>query len=72
MKTNHLIRLSKSDVGDEEKVALSKVIDAGYLGMGIQVKKFEEEIKDFLDTENYVICVNSGTAAIQLALEAMD
>jgi len=66
-----LIRLSKSCVGKEEKEALSRIIDAGYLGMGEEVKLFEQDIKSFLQTENEVICVNSGTAALHLALQAL-
>jgi len=65
------IRLSKSFVGEEEKSALSRVIDAGYLGMGVEVQLFEKEIKDYLKTSNEVICVGSGTAALHLALQAI-
>jgi dTDP-4-amino-4,6-dideoxygalactose transaminase len=66
------IRLSKSVVGEEEKQALARVIEAGYLGMGTEVQLFEQEIRQFLGTTNEVICVNSGTAAIHLALQALD
>lgn len=66
------VRLSKSVVGDEEKKALARVIDVGYLGMGTEVQLFEQEIQTFLDTTNEVICVNTGTAAIHLALQALD
>lgn len=65
------IRLSKSVVGDEEKQALARVIDLGYLGMGAEVKLFEQEIQSFLNTTNEVICVNTGTGAIHLALQAL-
>lgn len=61
------IRLSKSVVGDLEKAALSKVIDEGYLGMGRFVQEFEDKLKGYLGAE-HVVCVNSGTAALQLAL----
>lgn len=67
---NSLVRLSKSSVGLEEKGALSRVIDAGYLGMGEEVKLFEKEIQSFLKTENEVICLATGTAALHLALQA--
>ena len=61
------VRLSKSVVGAAEKAALSKVIDEGYLGMGRFVQDFEEKLGEYLGVE-HVICVNSGTAALQLAL----
>jgi dTDP-4-amino-4,6-dideoxygalactose transaminase len=65
------IRLSKSIVGIEEKLALARVIDAGYLGMGLEVQSFEQELQDYLGTKHEVICVNTGTAALHLALQAM-
>lgn len=67
-----IIRLSKSCVGEEEKEALSRVIDAGYLGMGQEVQNFENELKDYLGTKSEVICVNTGTAALHLALSCLD
>lgn len=61
------IRLSKSIVGSREKKALAKVIDDSYLGMGVYVKEFEEQLKKYLNAKN-AVCVNSGTAALHLAL----
>ena len=66
------IRLSKSCVGQEEKDAVCRVIDAGYLGMGKEVQLFEEEIAAYLGTDLEVICVNTGTAALHLALLCLD
>lgn len=67
-----IIRLSKSCVGKEEKDAVCRVIDAGYLGMGKEVQLFEEEIAAYLGTDLEVICVNTGTAALHLALLCLD
>lgn len=66
------VRLSKSCVGEEEKAALARVIDAGYLGMGLEVQLFEEELRAYLGTDAEVICVNTGTAALHLALSGLD
>jgi dTDP-4-amino-4,6-dideoxygalactose transaminase len=66
------IRLSKSSVGQEEKDAVCRVIEAGYLGMGKEVQLFEEEITAYLGTDLEVICVNTGTAALHLALLCLD
>ncbi len=66
------IRLSRSCVGDEEVAALTRVIQAGFLGMGSEVQSFEQEIKAYLATPHEVICVNTGTAALHLALEGLD
>ena len=66
------IRLSKSVVGEEEKSALARVIDAGYLGMGQEVQLFENELKVYMGTELDVVCVSTGTAALHLALACLD
>lgn len=71
MEQDKLIRLSKSVVGIEETKSLQRVIANGYLGMGDEVNRFERELKEFLQTDMEVICVNSGTAALHLALECM-
>jgi len=66
------IRLSKSSISKEEKDAVIKVLDKEYLGMGEEVMLFEQEIKSYLETEFDVVCVNTGTSALHLALEALD
>lgn len=66
------IRLSRSDVGPKEAEALSRVIlKDGYLGMGQEVRIFEEELQKFLGGGVQVACVNSGTAALHLAVMAV-
>jgi dTDP-4-amino-4,6-dideoxygalactose transaminase len=62
------IRLSKSSIGKEEKKAVLDVLDNGFLGMGPEVQKFEQEIKTFIGADREVVCVNSGTAALHLAI----
>jgi dTDP-4-amino-4,6-dideoxygalactose transaminase len=64
------IRLSKSCVGELEKAALAQVLDESYLGMGRFVQEFEERLKAYLPAR-HVVCVNSGTAALHLALMAL-
>lgn len=61
------IRLSKSVVGAAEKKALAMVIDDSYLGMGKYVGEFEKSLEDYIGGGK-VACVNSGTAALHLAL----
>ncbi len=67
------MRLSRSIVGQQEADALAEVIfKDGYLGMGTQVARFEEEIASFLNVpKEWVVCVSSGTAALQLGLQAV-
>jgi dTDP-4-amino-4,6-dideoxygalactose transaminase len=61
------IRLSKSIVGRAEIEALSHVIEHAHLGMGSFVQEFEEKLKNYFKMK-HVVCVNSGTAALHLAL----
>ena len=65
------IRLSRSLVGEEEKAALARVIDGGHLGMGEEVRLFEQEIAQWLCTDRHVVCVATGTAALQLAVSSL-
>jgi len=69
----NIIRLSRSIVGQTEAEAVSRVIgEDGYLGMGKEVQLFEKEIAGFLGvSKECIICVNSGTAALHLAVEAV-
>ena len=66
------VRLSKSSVGDEEKSALARVIDATYLGMGDEVRLFENEIGAYIGGGRHVVCVATGTAALHLAVSCLD
>jgi len=66
------IRLSKSTIGDEEKNAVLAVLDKEFLGMGEEVKLFEQEIKAYLKTEHEVVCVSTGTSALHLAIESLN
>jgi dTDP-4-amino-4,6-dideoxygalactose transaminase len=66
------IRLSKSSVGAEEKAALARVIDGAYLGMGEEVRLFEEEIAASIGNGREVVCVATGTAALHLAVSCLD
>ncbi|WP_415397886.1 DegT/DnrJ/EryC1/StrS family aminotransferase [Sulfurimonas sp. CS5] len=65
------IRLSKSSISSLEKEAVLKVMEKEYLGMGEEVKLFEEKIKGYLQTDLDVVCVNTGTSALHLSLSAL-
>lgn len=66
----HSIRLSKSVIGLEEIEAVTAVLQKEFLGMGEEVFKFEEELSSYIGSPT--VCVNTGTAALQLALQACD
>lgn len=63
------IRLSKSCIGPEEKASVLQVLDREFLGMGAEVQKFEFELGTFFSRP--AVCVNTGTAAIHLALQGL-
>jgi dTDP-4-amino-4,6-dideoxygalactose transaminase len=63
-----IVRLSKSCIGDFEKKAVLDVLDREFLGMGAEVKKFEDMLSGFFGRP--AVCVSSGTAALQLSLQA--
>jgi len=67
------IRLSRSIVGEGEAEAVRRVlVEDGYLGMGTEVRRFEEELAAYLDrAPDQVMAVNSGTAALHLAVQAV-
>jgi dTDP-4-amino-4,6-dideoxygalactose transaminase len=65
------LRLSKSVVGEQEAAAARRVIiESGFFSMGPEVAAFERELKAFLETDREVVCVNTGTSALHLGLQA--
>lgn len=61
------INVAKPSVSKEELSELKEVLYSGYYVSGPKVEKFEEKFSDYIGTE-YGIGVNSGTAALHLAL----
>ena len=64
-----MIRLSKSTIGKAEKQAVMGVLHREFLGMGAEVQKFEKELTKFFGRP--AVCVVNGTAALQLAMQAI-
>jgi perosamine synthetase len=58
------------DIGEEEISSVVETLRSGWLTTGPKVKKFEEEFARFVGC-SHAIAVNSGTAALHLALEAI-
>lgn len=71
MVQNIKVKLSKSSITQAEKKAVSRVLDKEYLGMGKDVKFFEEKIKKYLKTDMEVVCVGTGTFALHISLSAL-
>ena len=63
-----VIRLSKSSLSEAEIEAVTDVLREGYLGMGSTGRNFEDDLTVFFGRP--AVCVASGTAALQLGLQA--
>lgn len=72
-KNHSLIKIphSKPTLGSEENKAVSEVISSGYVAEGTVVQKFEQSFADYLNIR-HAVATNSGTAALHLALLALD
>src|SRR3972149_9781806 len=56
-------------IENEEKKAVLEVLESGWLTTGPKVKQFEQEFAQYIGAR-HAIAVNSGTAALHLALDA--
>lgn len=65
-----MMRLSRSIIGEREIAAVREVLERGFLGMGKEVECFEQELSTYLEGTP-IVCVNTGTAALHLALQAI-
>lgn len=65
-----LIPVSRPSFGEEELASVKTVFDSGWLGLGAQVFEFEQALQKFLGA-NHVVCTNTGTTALHLALDAL-
>ncbi|MBI2547527.1 MAG: DegT/DnrJ/EryC1/StrS family aminotransferase [Candidatus Aenigmarchaeota archaeon] len=65
-----MIPLFRPWVGKEEIDAVAKVINSGWLGMGPKTQEFEEKFAKYVGSD-YAVAVNSGTAALDLAVKAL-
>ncbi len=63
------IPVAKPLVGEEEKLAVLEVLESGQLAQGKKVQAFEELFAAYIGAK-HAIAVNSGTAALIVALQA--
>lgn len=63
------VRLFQPLLGDEELAAVKSAFDRSWVGLGGQVSAFEKEFEEYFGTAA-ALGLNSGTAALQLAVEA--
>ncbi|MBU1155836.1 MAG: DegT/DnrJ/EryC1/StrS family aminotransferase [Proteobacteria bacterium] len=68
-----MIRVSQPVTGPEELDALERGLNMAYFGHSANVVELEKALADFLGTGSRpVVCLNSGTAALHLALACLD
>lgn len=63
------VRLFKPSLGQDELDAVKSVFDRGWLGLGGEVAAFEREFANYIGVPA-ALGLNSGTAALQLAIES--
>jgi len=69
-RTTGAIPDQRRSLGEAEKAAVIMVLESGWLTTGEQSVRFEEAIRDRLGAR-HAVAVNSATAALHLALEAL-
>lgn len=63
-----IVPVFKPLVEAAEIEAATRSLQVGWLGMGASVGQFENAVKTFLGTDRHVVAVNTGHAALHLAL----
>jgi dTDP-4-amino-4,6-dideoxygalactose transaminase len=61
----------RPSLADEELNAVKDVFESRWLGKGSVTEIFEEQIRQHLGVK-HLLCVNSGTAALQLAVQCLE
>jgi len=67
---NRKIPWSHPDIGEEEKKAVQRVMDSGWLSQGRETDQFEYELETYIGCK-HVVAVNSGTSALVCSLLAL-
>lgn len=70
-RTNYHIAFSPPDISEREVEEVSAALRSGWITTGPRTKRFEKEIAAFVHA-NKCVCLNSATAALELALRICD
>lgn len=68
--TDERIPFHRPNLGAEERAAVDAVLESGWLTTGARAQAFEEAFAAFVGVD-HAVAVNSATAALHLALEAI-
>ncbi len=66
-----MIKSSRGCCGEEELAQVKEAFDYGYFGLAYKSDEFEKEIGKYLETDRKVVCTNTGTTALHLALDSI-
>ncbi len=69
--SNEFLPFHKPDIGEAEVPAVVETLHSGWLTTGHKVKTFETNFANYVGAK-HAVAVNSGTAALHLALDAVD
>jgi len=67
---NKQIAFSPPDISEEEIRSVSEVLRSGWITTGPKTKEFEQQLAEFVGA-NTAVCLNSGTAALELVLRVL-
>ena len=70
-RTQSFLPFALPDIGDEEIAAVTEALRSGWVTTGPKTKQFEQAFTDYLGGGVESIAVNSATAGLHLALEAL-
>src|SRR5512133_3162269 len=68
---NTFLPFALPDIGEDEINEVLDSLRSGWLTTGPKTKRFEDEFAGFIGTDVQAIAVNSATAGLHLALEAL-
>jgi len=68
--TRFKIPVAEPSIGEEEKQAVSEVMDSGFISQGEKVAEFEEKIAKYLGRK-YAVACHSGTCANEIMAMAL-
>ena len=67
---SEFIHFHRPSIGEEEIRSVVETLESGWLTTGSKVKRFEEDFARYVGSK-HAVAVNSGTAALHLALDAI-
>jgi dTDP-4-amino-4,6-dideoxygalactose transaminase len=71
MEKLHFIPFSLPELGNEEVEEVIDTLKSGWITSGPKVKRFESDFQEFIGNSVHTVAVNSATAGLHLALEAL-